>query len=173
MKPYFYFIIIFFSLTGLIVYFLLWPAYQQLVFIQSEINSAQESIKVADDYFAEMRKTSERLKNYENQLKILDYALPTKFYLPLMHNFFEETSPKYGLTLNSVAASVNPLAGTSKIKEIPISLNLSGSYSSLKDFITYLENSVRFFALGNMTISGSDSPDKPFNLILNLKTFTR
>lgn len=173
MKFHIYFIIIFFAAAGLIGYFLLWPTYQKLIIAQSEIQSTQESIQSVDSRFAELKKTSERLKQYESQLKILDYALPAKFYLPHLYNFFEEICPQKALTLNSMSATVSPLVGSSKINEVPISLNVSGSYSSLKDFVNYLESSVRFFALGSMTISGSTEDDQPFGLTLNLKTFTR
>lgn len=173
MKSHLYFIIIFFAAAGAIGYFLLWPTYQKLTTAQSEIQSVQESIQSADSRLAELKKTSERLKQYENQLKILDSALPKKFYLPHLYNFFEEICPQKALTLNSMSATVNPLTGSSNIKEVPINLNVSGSYSSLKDFIDYLEKSVRFFALSNMTISGPGEEDQPFSLILNLKTFTR
>jgi|GEM_PF-4083886 len=173
MKPYLYFIIIFFLLVGLIGYFLIWPAYQQFTTVQSEIVSVQERIQTADDNVAELKKTSERLKEYESQIKILDSALPAKFYLPHLHYFFEEICPKYGLILDSMSANLNPLSDLSNIKEIPITLSLSGSYSSLKEFVAYLENSVRFFALQNVSLSGSDLPEEPFSLNLSLKTFTR
>ena len=168
----FYLIIIFFLAAGLIVFFLVWPKYQNLLTVQSEIGATKEKIQTADKRLAELKDISQRLKQYENQLKILDTALPNKFYLPQLHDFFQNLCPRYGLILEGINISVSS-SEDNKIQEIAINLNVSGSYSSIKDFLSGLENSVRFFSIEKIGISSPEKENAPFKSSLNLKTYTR
>lgn len=167
-----YLIIIFFSLTGLIGFFLSWPEYQKLLTVQAEIGKAQEEIQIADKRLEELNNTSEKLKNYESQLGILDTALPDKFYLPHLYDFFEKVCPRYGLILDGINASVGEM-NDSGVKEVKISLSLSGDYESFKEFLLALENSVRFFSLEKISISVPEKENMPFGFSLDLSTYIR
>jgi len=167
-----YFIVIFFLLAGITGYFLSWPEYQKLLTVQAEIGRTQEDIQTVDKRLEELNSASEKLKGYEDQLKILDTALPDKFYMPHLHDFFEKVCPQYGLILDGMNASVGTVNDFG-VKEIKISLSLSGDYDSFKTFLFALENSVRFFSIENMGLTTSDKENAPFRFTLDLSTYIR
>lgn len=167
-----YLIIIFILIAGLIGYFLVWPEYQELLIVQSEIEGTQEKIQSIDKRLADLKDASRELEQYKDQLKILDYALPNRFYLPQIYDFFGYICPQRGLTFGGVNASVGP-SSDFNIREVLISLNASGDYSTIKNFLSYLESSARFFAISNINLSSSGEPGALLNLSLNLKTYAR
>jgi len=167
-----YFIIIFFLLAGLIGFFLSWPEYQKLLTVQAEIGKTQEEVQTIDKRLEELNSASEKLKGYESQLKILDTALPDKFYMPHLYDFFEKICPQYGLILDGMNASVGTVNDFG-VKEVKISLSLSGDYDSFKNFLAALENSVRFFSVENMSLTASDKANAPFKFGLDLNTYIR
>lgn len=167
-----YLIIIFFSLFGVVSFFLSWPEYQKLLMVQAEIGKTQEEIQTADKRLEELNSVSEKLKGYESQLKILDTALPDKFYMPHLYDFFEKVCPQYGLILDGMNASVGEVNDFG-VKEVKISLSLSGDYESFKEFLLALENSVRFFSLESMNLIAPEKENTPFKFSLDLSTYIR
>ncbi len=168
--PRFYFIIIFFLIIGFIGFFLAWPAYQETSSMQLEIEEIKISIQEGEEYFAGLKSLSKKLEEYQDQLSVLDSALPEKIYLPQLYDFFPVICSRQGLLYQGMNYTFNP-SEDSKIKEIPISLSVSGSYSSFKSFLSYLQNSARFFSIESINLS-SDHEGKFFSASLNIKTYS-
>ena len=168
--PRFYFIIIFFLITGFIGFFLVWPVYQEISSMQLEIREIEIGIQEGEEYFAGLKSLSKKLEGYQDQLSVLDSALPEKIYLPQLYNFFPLVCSRQGLLYQRMSHTFNP-SGDSKIKEIPISLNVSGSYSSFRNLLSYLQNSARFFSIEGIDLS-SDQEGKFFSASLNIKTYS-
>lgn len=151
-------------------FFLVWPDYQEISSIQSEIKEIENSIQKGEEYFTNLKSLSEKLEQYQDQLSVVDSALPKKFYLPQFYDFFPQICSRHGLLFQEVNCSFNP-SGESRVQEISITLNVSGSYSSFRSFLSYLENSVRFFSIESINLSSAQE-GKPFSISLNLKTYS-
>jgi Tfp pilus assembly protein PilO len=164
-----YFIIAFFSVIGLLGYFLIWPTYQEVASVQVEIEGVQFDIEEGEEYYNNLRKISERLEQYREQMSIMDSALPEKFYPPHLYDFFQSTCSRRGLILSGLGHSIGS-SGNSKVKEISVGLNVSGDYATLKEFLSYLQSSVRFFSIGQLGLTSEG--EEPFSLNLNIKTYS-
>jgi len=160
-------IIIFILLAVFIGFFLINPKYQEMLAIRSEIGGVEISIEQGEAYYLNLRKTSEKLEQYQDQLSLIDSAFPEKVYLPHLYNFLKETCAENGLVFQGISSSFGS-SKESRIQEISINLSVIGTYSFFKDFLSSLESSVRFFSVE--TISFSGGTEEPFNFNLNIKT---
>ncbi len=138
--------------------------------MELEIGEIKVSIQEGEEYYAGLRSLSEKMEQYQDQLSILDSALPKKVYLLQFYNFFPEICSRQGLLCQEMSYTSNP-SEESRIQEIPISLSVSGSYSSFINFLNYLQDSVRFFSIESVSL-GSSQEDEPFSASLNLKTYS-
>lgn len=151
-------------------FFLVWPAYQEISSMQLEIEEIKISIQEGEEYFTDLKSLSKKLEQYQEQLSILDSALPRKIYLPQLYNFFPEICSRQGLLFQGMSYSFSP-SEESRIQEIPITLNVSGSYSSFRNLLSYLENSVRFFSIESINLSSAQE-GQLFSASLNIKTYS-
>lgn len=164
-----YFIIVFFLVAGFLGYFLIWPVYQEVARTQAEIEGIETDIQEGERYFAELKKTSEELEKYQDQISTVKSALPERFYPPHLYDFFQKITSRHGLLLGGMTHSIGSL-GDSEIQQIQINLSISGSYSAIKNFLSYLQSSVRFFSIGNISISSEGG--EPFGCSLNISTYS-
>lgn len=165
-----YLIIIFFLVTGVLGYFLVWPAYQEISSIQLEIEEIKIGLQEGEEYFAGLRSLSRKLEQYQDEISILDTALPKKVYLPLFYDFFPEVCSRQGLLYQGISVSFGGSEGEG-IKEIPISLSVSGDYSSFRSLLSYFESSVRFFSIENVSLSSAQGGEF-FSASLAIKTYS-
>ena len=148
--------------------FFLQPKYKEMETTQTNITNKEQEIKNLDKYYKELTFISEILDKHPQELAKIDSALPTNPPLPSLLKFLQKITSENGLILTSINfASAEPTVGTTNIKEIQASLELSGSYSSLKNFLKVLEKSSRLIEVDN--ISFSVSQDKGGNISEILK----
>jgi len=92
----------------------------------------------------EINLTAEKLKNYQKRAEEL---IPTEYrpeeYLVLLPNLFQDSF----VNINSF--SFEPVQGG-----VNISLNVSGSWSAINDFLLKIQNSRRILDVKNLSISG-------------------
>ena len=133
---------------------LLLPKYQDLKGIQRTIEEKKAEIQYKEKYFAEIGEIKTELEKYETELSKIDSALPQSPSLPSLFNFLQEASSQSGLVLKGISPfTVAPVGENSDIKETEFNLQLSGGYSSFKNFLSTLEKSARMIEIENISFS--------------------
>jgi len=160
-------------LVVILIIFLLWPKYQGLRELSLIIQKKETELQSKRDYFAQLRKISQRLIEYKESLSRVDSALPEEPSLPSLFDYFQKTSSQTGLLLEDIVfGGVKDREKGSKIKEIYISLILSGSYSDFKNFLFAIEKSAKLIEVEKIMFSTPKESGEPFSFGVNIKTYS-
>ncbi|MBU4299403.1 type 4a pilus biogenesis protein PilO [Patescibacteria group bacterium] len=151
-------------------FFLVWPKGQEFRQGKAEIQQKETEFRNLKGYLSELRSVSEELQKYPTELSKIETALPSRFSLPSLINGLQKTASERGLILKSYSLGSLPKQ-ESGIKELPLALVLSGSYSAFKDFLFVLERSSRLIELENVSFS-SPEEGKPSDFNLGIKVYS-
>lgn len=133
---------------------LLLPRYQDLKGIQKTVEEKKAEVQYKEKYFAEIGEIKTELEKYETELSKIDSALPQNSSLPSIFNFLQEASSQSGLVLKGISPfTVFSVGKDSNLKETKFNLQLSGDYSSFKNFLSTLEKSARMIEVENISFS--------------------
>jgi Tfp pilus assembly protein PilO len=161
-----------FLLTVIFGVILLWPKFQELKMIEKNIAEKKEELQYQENYFSNLREIKSKLEEYQAEVTKINSALPDDSSLPSLFNFLQKTSSQSGLVLKGVSPfAVVVSKENPDIKETQFSLQVSGSYSSFKNFLSTLEKSARLIEVENISFS---SPKKGnlFTFNLRIKVFS-
>lgn len=144
------------------------PQYQTLKIFQNEVSERQNELQSKEEHLASLRKISDELKEYETQIAKIDSILPSDPGLPALFDFVQNASSQSGLVLKGISPSNSRLSQQFEgIRETDLSLMMSGSYSSFKNFLSILEKTSRLVEIKSISFSG-EGKEAPFTF--NLKT---
>jgi len=134
------------------------PKKEALNLSQKKVEEKMAEIQNNEEYFLNLSKISEELKNYTLNLSKIDFALPEDPELPLLFDFLQRSSSQSGLVLTDVncltlTSSVKTEEYPSEIKETELKLTVSGPYSSFKNFLSILEKSARLIEIESLSFS--------------------
>jgi len=161
--------IIFFMvlMLGIIGWFLIWPAVQDISQLSQSVNDWQSQLadaKAAKQGLAKLQGEFNRLKSKADQI---DNALPSEKDLPDLLVQAEALASQSGLVLGSISftsqqqPSLPP--GTEAPEEaapakiLQVTLSLDGNYTGLKNFLTALENNLRVSDVSSISFLGESS----------------
>jgi Tfp pilus assembly protein PilO len=174
-----------FILVVLFGFFLIWPKYQKLSTLRLEIENGETELKNTEEYFAELTQLSQELLQYESQLSKIDFALPADSSSTVISliNFIQKASSQNGLILKKLKSFSIILAKpsvptpdssqtqpSSKVKEISLDFDISGSYFALKNFLNALEKSAKIIEVENVSFSVEKEEIPAFGL--KIKTYS-
>lgn len=143
------------------------PQYQTLKLLQTEINERQNELQSKEQYLADLRKASDTLKEYKTQIAKINSILPSDPDLPALFDFMQNASSQSGLILKGVSPSNSRVSQQFEgIQETDLSLMLSGSYSSFKNFLSVLEQTARLIEIKSVSFV---SPETEAPFTFNLK----
>lgn len=151
---------------------LLWPKYQNLTNLQIQLENKKTEFKYRDEYYQDLFLLSEKLKEFEAEISNIDSALPPDSSSAILsfYNYLQRVPSESGLILKNLgSASLSPLDGKPGIEAISISITVSGSYPSLKNFLKTLEKSARIIKVESISFS-SPTEEEFFEFGLGLQT---
>jgi Tfp pilus assembly protein PilO len=166
-------------------FFLIWPKYQKFEKLKTDLENKELELRYSQEHFEKNQKLLEDLEEYQDQISKIDLALPndSSFAAISLINFLGSTSYQNGLNLKNLKsfsivepkppaqAAGAPAQPPSKVKEILVDFEVSGSYPALKNFINALENSAKLIEVENLTLEIKEKEEMPtFNL--KIKTFS-
>jgi len=165
-------------------FFLIWPKYQKFESLKVQIENSELDLRQTESFYDKLEKLSEDLEGYQDQLSKIDLALPdnSSFAAISLINFVGNSSGVNGLNLKKlksfsitspklpVQAAGAPAQPQSKVKDISVDFEVSGSYSALKNFIQTLENSAKIIEVENLSFS-VEKEETP-SIDLKIKTFS-
>ena len=134
-----------------------WPKFQEIREIQKEVKEKEARIQYEENYFSELRTTKIELEKYKTELAKISSALPSgvDFSVPSLFNFIQKAVSQSGLVLKSISSFTSSGGtGTANVKNIQFSVQVSGPYSSFKNFLSILEKSARMIEVENISFSG-------------------
>ena len=148
----------------LLVFFLAYPEYQKFKSLQLELGQKRAEFNAEYDYFSTITKSYYDIQNHSDDIKKIDDALPSSSNFGPLIYFFQNKAMENGLMLKSLFLSSSSPAGLAAnvgVKDIVFSLNLSGDYPALENFIRALENSVRLFEITSVSFGLSSAASGP------------
>jgi len=151
---------------------LLWPRYQNLKELQESVSQKETEIQQQEQYFSNLSQIEEKIRKYDKELAKINSALPEDPSLPSLFNFLQKASSQSGLILKGISPfEISLLESSPNLKEIQFSFQVSGPYSSFKDFLSTLENSARLIEVENISFS-SPKEGELFNFNLRVKVYS-
>jgi len=163
----------FYSLSFLLAFVLIFflfisPKQKSLSLLNSNLSQKKFELESSDKYFQEILKTSEKLKNYQDPISKIDFALPEDPQIPLLFNFLQKSSSQSGLLLENIS-SVN-LTEEGGLKKWTTTLKFKGDYPSFKNFLSILEKSARLIKVERVLIS-SEKESLSFTLTISVFSY--
>lgn len=161
----------------LLVFFLVYPEYKTFKGLQMQLGETIAKFNAEYDYYSAIDKTYFDLQSRQDEIKKIDDALP-QGQAPILSEivyFLQKTAKENGLVINNLflSKSFSSASGSNTgkdVKDIIFTMDMSGNYAPLKNFIVSLENSSRVFEVTN--ISFSSATDPPYAFSLQIKTYS-
>lgn len=155
-------------------YFFIWPKFQEFKQKKEEIETKDEEIRKKEEYLLNLENLSKELANYEDEIIKIDLALPSKPSVAAIFNYLQKTSSQNGLILKDIDISrlfpIENLTGE-KIKKMPFSISITGSYVSFKNFIWNLYKNTRLIEIKSIDFSSNlDEDSELFDFNLDIET---
>ena len=126
-------------------------------------------IEEQEQYFAEIDKVKAKLAESSEAMAKIDSALPDSIDLPSLLNFIQQACSQSGLVLEEISPfTVTAASGMTNVKEISMSLRVSGSYTALKSFLVVLEKSARLIEAEDVSFTSPTKEDL-FSVALKIK----
>ncbi|OGZ83618.1 MAG: hypothetical protein A2599_02370 [Candidatus Staskawiczbacteria bacterium RIFOXYD1_FULL_39_28] len=143
----------------LATFFFVVPKYKNLKNLQAELGQKNAEYLSKFEYYAQIKENYDKLQKRKSEIKKIDEALPKTADFGQLIYYFQKKTAENGLTLKSLGLSQS--SATGNIKNIIFSLNLSGDYFALENFISSLEASNRLFEISNISFGSPSQPSVP------------
>ena len=155
-------IIIILVISLILIFLFVLPKYQEFRNLQVKLNEKVAEYNSKSAYFDKLAQVLEDMENRKDAMQKINSALPYNFaFSPLVY-FLQNKGAENGLIPKSIVFSqgtssslADALTANSdrSIKNITFSLNLTGSYESLKNFLVSLEKSSRLFEINTVSFA--------------------
>lgn len=142
-------------ITLLLSFYLMVPKYKELKVLQLDLAQKEAEYNAQFAYYSEITNKFKDVQLHKDDLQKISDALPPSVTFGQLAYYFQKQSKDNGLILKSISLSQ---ASTGNIKDIIFSLNLSGDYLSLENFIVSLERSARLFEVSTVSFGLSGTP---------------
>jgi len=145
-------IFIIFAVAAALGFIFVWPRYQNLTNLNLNIVEREEELKSQEDYFSKVREVSSQLSELDESLVKIKSALPDDPELASLFNFFQIKAGESGLIFQDIDLSGVLESKENKFREIKASMELTGSYTALKTFLSAIETSSRVIEVVNLQL---------------------
>lgn len=155
----------------LLIFFLVMPEYNTFKDLRVELGKKKAEYNAEFEYFSEIAKNYSQIQAKAEDIEKIDDALPIGYNFGNLIYYFQNQALADGMTIKSIFLSKSSSAGAKKnnysyqsesgesqtiqMSEIGFSLNMTGSYLSLENFIVSLEKSARLFEVKSISFGSS------------------
>jgi len=151
---------------------ILWPRFQDLRTIQTAVKDISEEVQYQEQYFSQLADIQNKFKNYEEKLSKIDSALPNDPSLASLFNFLQKASSQSELILKGISSfTISYSENNPSLRKAQLSLEVSGSYSAFKEFLSTIEKSARLIEVENISFSTPKEEDI-FTFNLRIKVYS-
>lgn len=142
---------------GIGIGFLL-PNYREIKKLMQIEKEHKQELDYQKKYLADLNNANQALGKYQDPMAKVDSSLPKDMDLPSLYHHIQDLASKNGLLLKQVSPpAISSADELQQGKEISLLFPLSGSYESLKTFLTSISQSSRWLRVESV---GFSSPDK-------------
>ena len=135
-------------------FFVVAPKYQGFKDLQIKISEQEAELKGKTKYFLEIVKAFEKLKENKESIEKIDSALPPEFSLSSLVNLLQQKTAENGLIFQRINLhKILPITEGRKIQENHFFLEVSGAYSSFRNFLSSLEKSSRLIEIESISFT--------------------
>jgi len=154
--------IILVALLGAIIIGLVFtfPKYKDYLQVAQKLANQKTFLENQAQYYKEIEETFKKLEAKRETVDKITSMLPKKLDSASLINYFNAASQKHGLLLQDILiTSGDSFPKIERIQRHQITLKLSGTYSSLKNFLVSLEKSARLFEVDQITFSAPEEKE--------------
>ncbi len=154
-------IIIIFLVTLVVAFFFTIPAYEQSLALKNTLGQKQAEYTGKSEYYAKVADLNSKIESNRSSLEKINSALPDDFYLSSLVYFMQQKASDAGLVTKLVVFSkVPPRTTDKKPRTATFSVNVSGNYQGLKNFLASLDKSARLFEVNAISFSSLQNSQK-------------
>jgi Tfp pilus assembly protein PilO len=160
-------------------FYLVLPKYKTFQDLLIKVGEKEAEFQGKNAYFIEVTDTYKELMTYQDSLEKIDIALPNKLSLAQIFNLLYQKSVESGIVIKSInAVKSSPVGAEASIQETGFNIALSGSYASLKNFLSSLEKSARLVEVEGFSFSVTPPSGKNaviqeiFSVNLSIKVYS-
>ena len=161
--------------TLLMVFFLVVPQYNMFKELGPQLGEKRAEFDAQHVYYTEIDKISEDLLARQDELVKIDDALPQDPPIGKVIYYLQETAQENGLIVKDLFLSQsspnNADNKVAKVRDMVFSSDLVGSYTSLENFITALEESSRIFEVTNISFASTTGTSNSFSLQIRTHSY--
>lgn len=169
-----------------VIVFLDLPEFQEVLSLRKEVKEQKEIFSEKQILLAKIGKLTEDYEGNEEDLKRVNYILPSGQDIPNLIVQLESLSFEAGLVLEALEFFVGEEETISKAKEarvaegktpkdyqtLTVNLKLIGDYLAFKNFLKLVEENIRLMDVGSIDFSTqTEEMFQLFNFNLNLNTY--
>lgn len=125
------------------------PSYNALQALQANLALKKAQFNAQHDYYEQITKDYFLLMNDKDGIQKIDDALPPSPDLGEVSYYFQKTAQDNGLIFKNLTLA--QVTQDNDLKDITFSLEISGNYASLQNFIIALEQSARLFEVSSIS----------------------
>jgi Tfp pilus assembly protein PilO len=134
--------------------------YQDLQNLRWQANQMRAELQSRQNYFKKLTEISLTLDKYPTEMEKIKSAFPTYSSLASALDFFQKTASQESLVLKKVEfGNLSLVMETPQVKNQIIHLEVAGSYSSFKQFVSILEKSSRLINIESLSFSLPEKED--------------
>lgn len=165
--------VIFFLVVAVMAATLLWPKFQDLQISRENLEERRADFQNKEEYLVKLTGIRNSLKEYQPEFSKISFALPDNPSLPSLFSYLQKTSSESGLVLERISPfSVSSSQDFPGLQETAFSIEVSGVYSSFKNFLSLLEKSARLIEIENISFSsGGDNESFAFDLKIKVHSY--
>lgn len=164
-------IILFFVFLLIMGAFIIWPKFGEYGRLKQNVEIREIELRYKEEYIAKLEGIKRTLEENAEQVSKIESALPDEISTPSIYKFMTEAASQSGMVLDSISPfNENNSAINSRLKEVSFSMNLTGSYSALKEFLSIAEKSARMFDMNSVSLSNTDQ-ENVYKFQLTVKAF--
>lgn len=162
----------------------IWPKYKQFAKLSDVLNLKKRELVELEIYFDKLKTIKEKLEPYQDQLAIIDSALPERLSVPEFFLYLQTEAERNGLLLGELK---DPTLKESEIKpnlkEIFFDISVTGTYPAFKNFLLSLWQNAKLIEVDSISFSSEEKKltgkqpkeelisGRIFNFNLKLKTY--
>ena len=160
----------------LLIFFLVVPEYNTFETLQTQLGETTAEYNAEFVYYNAIANTYDQLQSHQDDISKIDDALPQDPTLGNTIYILQEAAKQNGLILKdlSLSKSSSNSSATSGggVTNIVFSMDLTGNYSSLGNFIISLEKSSRIFEITSISFGSASGSVSSFSLQIQTQSYS-
>jgi Tfp pilus assembly protein PilO len=158
------------ALAVLLVFFLVLPKLAQISDARKSLADAVSQTSTLESQLKALQDAQENAPQSQATIDRVDQQIPPTADLPGLILLLQNAASGSGIDLTTITPAVPAFDPTTGVSTIPVSINATGTYFALTEYMYKIETLPRAAKVLNVSLSGSGS--STINLVATLNVFT-